>query len=144
MEVACRLAADRHASITALTVIEIPPLLPLDAHMRDEEAAARRLLARAEAIGDAYGVSVVSRSVRSRDAASAILERMDASDVELVVLGARRRERANKRAPAFGGTVQHVLRKATCRVLVVGAPCGSNSSAAPPGEARRRGREPSG
>jgi DNA-binding response OmpR family regulator len=110
------------ASVTAVTVIEIPPLLPLDAHMRDEEEEARRLLVRAEALGDAYGVTVVLRSVRARDPATAILEQIDRDEFDLVVIGARRRERASKRAPAFGATVQHVLRKAPCRVLVVAAP----------------------
>jgi nucleotide-binding universal stress UspA family protein len=124
MEIACRLAADRHASVTALTVIEIPSLLPLDAHMREEENEARRLLDRAEAIGDAYGVTVVTCRDRARDAAAAILERLEDGEFELVVIGASRRERGSKRAPAFGPTVQHVLRKATCRVLVVAAPRG--------------------
>jgi nucleotide-binding universal stress UspA family protein len=90
--------------------------------MKDEEEAARGLLARAEAIGDAHGVAVAPRRIRGRDAATAILERLDADEYELVVIGARRRQRSNKRAPAFGRTVQHVLRKATCPVLVVAAP----------------------
>lgn len=117
--IACRLAAERHASVTALTVIEIPPLLPLDAQMKDEEKDAQRLFARAETIGDAYGVTILSRRVRGRDAAAAILEHLETDDFEVVVIGARRRARTTRRAPTFGHTVQHVLQKATCRVLVV-------------------------
>ncbi len=124
MGAACKLAAERHASITALAVIEIPSLLPLDAHMKDEEEDARRLLARAESLADAYGVAVVAHSVRARDAAVAIVEQLDADEFELIVVGARRRRRSSKQAPAFGRTVQYVLRKASCRVLVVAAPLG--------------------
>jgi nucleotide-binding universal stress UspA family protein len=122
MTAACRLAAERHATVAALTVIEVPSLLPLDAHMTEEEGDARKLLARVEAIGDAYGVTVVTRKVRARDAATAILELVDSGAFELVVIGAKRRERASKRAPAFGPTVQHVLRRATCRVMLVALP----------------------
>jgi nucleotide-binding universal stress UspA family protein len=125
LEVACRLAAERHASIIAVTVIEVPPFLPLDARMTDEEADARRLHGRATAIADAYGVTLVSRTVRARDAGTAILEELEKSDAELVVIGATHKIRTNKRATAFGRNVRHVLRKAPCRVLLV--------AAAPPG-----------
>jgi basic amino acid/polyamine antiporter, APA family len=121
VEVACRLAADRHASITVVTVIEVPPLLPLDAHMTEEEAEARRLHSRATAIGDAYGVAVVSRTVRAREAGTAILGELERGEAELVVIGAPRKARADKRRTAFGRNVQHVLRKASCRVLLVAA-----------------------
>jgi nucleotide-binding universal stress UspA family protein len=121
VKVACELAADRHASITAVTVIEVPPLLPLDAHMTEEEWEARLLHRRATAIADAYGVTVVSRIVRAREAGTAILEELERRDAELVVIGAPRKMRADKRATAFGRNVQHVLRKASCRVLLVAA-----------------------
>lgn len=117
--VACRLAAERHASITAVTVIEVPPLLPLDAHMTEEEAEARRLHGRATAIADAYGVAVVFRTVRAREAGTAILGELERGEAELVVIGATRKIRADKRRTAFGRNVQHVLRKAPCRVLLV-------------------------
>jgi len=122
VEAACRLAAERHATIVAVTVIEVPPLLPLDARMTDEEDGARRLRDRAVAVGDAYGVPVVSRIVRAREAGTAILEEVERGAAEIVVIGAVRKARSSKRAPAFGRTVQHVLRKAPCRVLLVAAP----------------------
>ncbi|HEY8774211.1 MAG TPA: universal stress protein [Gaiellaceae bacterium] len=121
VEVACRLAAERRASITAITVIEVPPLLPLDARMTEEEAEARRLHGRATTIADAYGVTVVFRTVRAREAGTAILEELEKSDAELVVIGATRKIRANRRTTAFGRNVQHVLMKASCRVLLVAA-----------------------
>jgi nucleotide-binding universal stress UspA family protein len=114
MDAACRLAADRGAVIAALRVIEIPPVLPLDAHMIEEEASAHRLLERMSAVADRYGVAVTSRIVRGRDAAEAIVAEAARRDVELIVVGAPRKGRA-----AFGSTVQHVLKNARCRVLVI-------------------------
>jgi APA family basic amino acid/polyamine antiporter len=122
IHVACRLAAERHAAITVVTVIEVPPLLPLDARMTEEETEARRLHDRATATADAYGVAVVSRTVRAREAGPAILEQLEERDAELVVIGATRKIRSNKRATPFGRTVQQVLRKAPCRVLLAAPP----------------------
>jgi nucleotide-binding universal stress UspA family protein len=116
VEVACRLAADRHASLEVLSVIEVPPLLPLEAHMLDEEVAAHRLLERAEAIADLHGVPVSVRLVRARDAGSAIAELVDGSTAELVVLGAERRARGG-----LGSTVRYVLAKSRCRVMLLSA-----------------------
>jgi nucleotide-binding universal stress UspA family protein len=114
MDAACRLAADRGAEIAAVTVIEVPPVLPLDAHMTDDEAAAHRLLERACAIADRYGVSVTPRIMRGRNAADAIVAEAERRDTELIVIGAPR-----KRRRTFGSTVSHVLKKAPSRVLVI-------------------------
>ncbi len=121
MDVACRLAAEHQASITAVTVIEIPPLLPLDAHMIEEEDEARRLLERAAAIGDSFGVGFSSRILRSREAAGAIVDQAKATRPDIVVMGGARKSRRSAHAPIFGSTVQVVLRKAPCRVMVVAA-----------------------
>jgi len=68
--IACGLAGD-DGTVDAVVVIELSPLLPLDARMDEEEAAARRLLARARAVADASGVRFVPHIVRAREAASA-------------------------------------------------------------------------
>jgi nucleotide-binding universal stress UspA family protein len=118
MSIACQLAAERGASVTALTVIEVPSELPLDCHMLDEEEAAKRLLAEAHAIGDSCGVSVVPRVVRARAAGPAIVEAASSDAAEIIVLRAPRRGRASRRAPIFGLTVDHLLKHAPCRVMV--------------------------
>jgi nucleotide-binding universal stress UspA family protein len=114
MDVACKLAADHGATITVVNVVEVLPVLPLDAHMREEEAGAHRLLERAAAIADTYGVNVTPRILRARDAAKAIVSQAEERRSEILVIGAPRRRRR-----AFGPTVEHVLRKAPCRVMVV-------------------------
>jgi nucleotide-binding universal stress UspA family protein len=118
METACALAAEA-ATITAVFVIEVSPLLPLDAWMGEEEAAAREALARAEAIADAFGLKIHTRIVRSRDAGRAIIDLAEGEDVELVVICAPHASRLRRRQMAFDGTVRHVLAKAPCRVMVV-------------------------
>jgi nucleotide-binding universal stress UspA family protein len=117
LDVACRLATDHGCSIAAVVVIEVPPVLPLDAHMLEEEADAKLLLRRADAVGDSYGIGVRGRVIRGRDAGHAIVEEAIARKVELVVIGAPR----GRRQP-FGRTVESVLKHAPCRVLVIAPP----------------------
>jgi nucleotide-binding universal stress UspA family protein len=115
MDVACRLA-DGHSVISVLHVVEIPPVLPLAAHMKDEQHAAHQLLERLAAIADTYGVKVAPRMLQDRSAGEAIVGFAARRGVDLIVIGAPR-----KPHKAFGSTVEHVLRKADSRVLMIGA-----------------------
>jgi len=115
VDVACRLAAEKHGALTVLTIVEVPPQLPLDAHMLEEEADAHALLARAQAIGESYGVDVTPRILRARDAAEAIVAHAERTGAEIVVVGAVRQRRGFRR------TIRDVLKKAPCRVLVIAA-----------------------
>lgn len=115
MTIACRLAADHGARVTALTVIEVPAEFPLEAQMPVEEDAARRALAEARARAELYGVTVRMRAIHARSAAEAIVACAVDTGAQLIVLGASRRRR---RAPVFGRTVGSVLAQAPCRVLV--------------------------
>jgi basic amino acid/polyamine antiporter, APA family len=101
---ACALAGEHGAAITALAVIEVPPALPLDAHMPENQARAE--LGAVEAIGDRHGVRVDQLVVHARRAGEAIVEAAEELDAELVVL--RR---------ALDKTARYVLRHAPCRVL---------------------------
>lgn len=119
--VGCVLAAERHAAVTALVAIEVPAELPLDAHMDEAEAQAARVLAAAQAVGERFGVTIVTRVVRARAAGEAIVAEAAAADAEIVVVGAERQERSSKYAPLFGATVAFVLRHAPCRVVLATA-----------------------
>jgi nucleotide-binding universal stress UspA family protein len=122
MAVACRLAAEHRAAITAVAVIELPAELPLDAHMLEEEAHAKQLLERAHATAAAYGVALNGHTLRARQAGTAIVEKADRAEAELIVLGAPRKQRVGRRARIFGKTVGFVLQHASCRVLLLAPP----------------------
>ncbi len=104
VRIACTLAAEHGAIVTALAVIEVPAALPLDAHMPEQELEARENLAVAEAVGDGRGVRVARCTARARLAGEAIADA--AEDAELIVL----RDPLDKIA-------RHVLQHARCRVL---------------------------
>jgi APA family basic amino acid/polyamine antiporter len=115
VDLACRLAAERRASIVALRVIVVPLDRPLDTALRDEEHRADELLDQARGIGELYGVRVVGRIVRARHAGRSIVDEADRRQSEIVVLGAPRRRSSGN---VFGTTVDFVLRNAPCRVMV--------------------------
>jgi len=119
VELACRLAADNAATLVAVVVIEIPPQLPLDAHMLEEEASARGVLERAGATADGYGVRLSPRIVRAREPADAIVELARSEHTEIVVLGGSSRSKTSSAAGNLGATARRVLETAPCRVLLV-------------------------
>jgi APA family basic amino acid/polyamine antiporter len=123
IDLACRLATERGASIVAVNVIELPLELPLDAELPDElEERANDLLDEARAIGDAYGVNVIGRIVRARRPGPAIVEEATRRHSEIIVMGAPRRDVRRRRGRVFGDTVDYVLKNAPCRVMVAAAP----------------------
>jgi len=117
MDVACRLAAERRASIAALSVIELPLELAADTRLEEEEESADEQLDEARAIGDSYGVDVATRLVRSRKAGRAIVDEATRRQSEIIVMGAPRGGRRAGKA-IFGDTVDFVLKHAPCRVMV--------------------------
>jgi basic amino acid/polyamine antiporter, APA family len=122
VDLACRLATERGASIIALTVVEVPLQLPLDAELPEEEERAHQLLDEARAIGDAYGVDVIGRIVRARRAGRAIVDEAERRNSEIIVMGAPRRGVRRPSGRVFGDTVDFVLKNAPSRVLVAAAP----------------------
>lgn len=138
---ACRLAAEHGATVTAVVVIEVPVELPLDADMTEEEERAGRLLAEARAIGDLYGVRVLARVVRGRGAGPAIVDQARCDEAEVVVLGAPRKRRASPHARVFGKTVDFVLKHAPSRVMVAtGRPEPAGRNGRPVGRVSGEGR----
>ena len=116
---AAELADDSGSRITAVVVVEVPPALPLDAHMLEEEAAAKRALEHCRAIAYARGVGVRTEVLRARVAGEAIVEEAERSQADVVVL---RAPCSGRRWKMFGKTVSHVLRHAPCRVMVDALP----------------------
>ena len=115
---AAQLAPEHGATITAVFVIEVEAELPLEAHMLDEEAAARAALEKAHAIAASRGVRLNERIVRARARGEAIVAEAEEADADLVVMRATPRDRKR----LFGHTADYVLRHAGCRVLVTAPP----------------------
>jgi len=119
MDFACRLAAERRASIVAFTAIEVPLDLPLDTELPEEVQEANEQLDEARAIGDSYGVRVIGRIARTRNIGRAIVDEAERRHSEIIVMAGPRRVRLQRgRRQIFGDAVDFVLRHAPCRVMV--------------------------
>jgi APA family basic amino acid/polyamine antiporter len=121
MHLASRLAAERRATIVAMRVIVIPLDLPVTAELREQEALADALLDEAHDIGDLYGVRVVERLVRGRNAGAEIVAEAERRNAEIVVMGAPRLPHRTRTSAIFGKTADYVLRHAPCRVMIAAA-----------------------
>ncbi len=120
---AVKLAQERGARIEALHVIRVPLDRPLEEEdWADEDERAAASLAEAQLLGADHGVEVAGETVRARSIGEAIVTEAERSGADLIVLGSAPRWRRQSRF--FSPTVEYVLRKAPCEVLVVAFPEG--------------------
>jgi APA family basic amino acid/polyamine antiporter len=131
-------AAIDTATIEAIWIFAIPMSLPLDASLPEAQIKnARKVLARAKAVGEEYtGVQVATATVRTRRAGFAIVDEARRRGVEAIVLAAEEPStiRGGARLGGLGGPLEayvgditkYVVRKATCRVIVT-APAAADS-----------------
>jgi APA family basic amino acid/polyamine antiporter len=113
---ALRLAAESGTKLIALYPIQVPLDRSLADPMEEEARRAERELREAAALGSQYGVSVITRIVRTRNVGQAIVEEARRRGSEIIVLGAEQRKRGGERM--FGRVIDYVLRNADCRVMV--------------------------
>jgi basic amino acid/polyamine antiporter, APA family len=119
---ALRLAAESGTKLVALYPIQVPMNLPLSAPMAEESVVAEHELREAAALGQEYGVLVITRIVRTRNIGQAIVDEARRRRSEIIVLGAEQRKRGGERM--FGRVIDYVLRNADCRVMVGTQPTG--------------------
>jgi basic amino acid/polyamine antiporter, APA family len=117
---AIKLASEHEAEVQALHVVRVPLEQPLDAPLIDEEERAEAALAEAKLLGADLGVTVEGRTVRARAIGHAIVDTAKEVDADLIVLGSAPRWR--RQARFFSPTVDFVLRRAPCEVLIVAFP----------------------
>ncbi len=119
---AVRLAQEKGAAVAALHVVRVPLDYPLDAPMEDEEERAEASIAEAKLLGAEHDVAVEGHIVRARSIGNAITTTAAELDVDLIVLGSAPRWRRQSRF--FSPTVEYVLKKAPCEVIIVAFPQG--------------------
>jgi nucleotide-binding universal stress UspA family protein len=117
---AVKLASEHDAKVEALHVIRVPLELPLDAELFDHDERAEAALAEAQLLGADHDVKVIGTTVRARAIGEAIVKRAAETGADLIVLGSAPRWRRQSRF--FSPTVDFVLRKAPCEVLIVAFP----------------------
>jgi basic amino acid/polyamine antiporter, APA family len=121
---AIALAKENGAAIEAITVVRVPRQFELEGALPPHIAArVDASLDEARALGADYGIEVHGDVVRARSIGHAIVEEAARRDVDLILLGSSPRWRRQSRF--FSPTVDFVLRRAPCEVLVVAFPEGT-------------------
>ncbi len=111
------LAARRRRAIHVVSLVEVPSNLPLDAELPEQESAARTKVERAKLIcGQRVSGSIVH--VRLGGAGQAIVDEAKQINAAAIVMPLRYRGGA----PLYGKTLQTVLAKRPCRVIVSANP----------------------
>jgi APA family basic amino acid/polyamine antiporter len=119
---AVKLAQDSRAKVHALHVVRVPLERPLADELVEEEEQSTESIAEAKLLGADYEVEVEGHVVRARSIGEAIVAEARRLEVDLIVLGSAPRWRRQSRF--FSPTVEYVLRKAPCEVLIVAFPQG--------------------
>jgi APA family basic amino acid/polyamine antiporter len=115
--IAVRLAAPRRRGIHVLSLLTVPTHLPIDAPLREAETEAQSKIERAKLIGGLRVTGRVER-VRPGQGGQAIVEEAKLIRSAAVVMQLRYRNGT----PLYGRTIQAVLAKRPCRVIVAAAP----------------------
>jgi APA family basic amino acid/polyamine antiporter len=119
---ALRLAGENGGRVVALHVVRVPLDKPLDAELIDQEETAEASIAEAKLLAAEHGIEVEGKLVRARGIGPAIVDAAEEIGADVIVLGSAPRWRRQSRF--FSPTVDYVLRKARCEVMVIAYPQG--------------------
>jgi nucleotide-binding universal stress UspA family protein len=119
---AIALAKEHDAAIEAITVVHVPRQFGSKDLCPEVAARVEATLEEARLLGEDHDVEVRTDVVRARSIGYAIVDEAAARDADVIVLGSSPRWRRQSRF--FSPTVDFVLRRAPCEVLVVAFPDG--------------------
>jgi len=124
---AVRLASRKRRGIHVLSLLNVPPHLPIDAPLPRQQEKAQAKIERAKLIGGMRVTGHVQR-IRPGQAPKTIIEEASEIRASAIVMQLTYRNRT----PLYGKTLQGVLGHRPCRVLVAADPAGAAEPARPP------------
>jgi nucleotide-binding universal stress UspA family protein len=121
---ACRLAVEAEATVIGVSAIVIPVREPLDAPRPERERQVESVQAMARSLAEEFGVKYVGVVERTRSPGRLIVNTAIEHGAALIVVGAPDKPRLARSVQEqfFGRTVDFILRKAPCRVIVTHFP----------------------
>ena len=124
MATACRLALDAGSVVVGVSAIVVPVRDPLDSPRPQREQEVAAVQAAAESLAAEYGVAYIGVSGRTRSPGRMVVDAATEHNAALIVVGAPSKPRRGrtKQEEFFGRTVDFILRKAPCRVIVTHFP----------------------
>ena len=115
---ACQLSQGMDADLTALHVVEVPLLTPLEAPDETIDHAGREALAQAKRVAEKFSRPLSPQLLRAREAGEAIVGVAKEQGVDLLVMGHHKPHSHTLSDTLLGGIVRYVAHHAPCRVIV--------------------------
>ena len=127
MATACRLAVEAGAAVVGVSAIYVPVREPLDVFLPEREAEVEAVQAMAASLADEYGVEYRPVVQRTRSPGRLVVDAAVEHQAGLIVVGSPQKHRLARSVHEefFGQTVDFILRKAPCRVIVTHFPAGA-------------------
>ncbi len=124
MATACRLAVDAEATVVGVSAIYVPVRDPLDIPRAEREQEVAEVQEMAASLAAEYGVSYVPVTGRTRSPGRLVVDAAIEHGAALIVVGSPEKQRLARtlQEEFFGRTVDFILRKAPCRVIVTHFP----------------------
>jgi len=131
LAIACKLAQEQEGErVLGINVVEVPLSLPLDAEIEGADQCAMELLQLSAQFSRDYGVPVEFVHLRGRAISGEVARMAREVDAGLILVGAVPHIGALAgRAQVFSETIENLLRRAHCRVIVTSFPPGTASVA---------------
>jgi nucleotide-binding universal stress UspA family protein len=115
---AAQMVRPRNGQVELLAVIEVSFMLPLDAHVEEEERQALEALERAEAIARRSTPNVTKRILKARQAGTAIVREAEERAADMILI-ANHPARVRGSVQQVDPIVEYVIKNAPCEVLVL-------------------------
>jgi nucleotide-binding universal stress UspA family protein len=115
---ACQLSQGMDGDLTALHVVEVPLLTPLEAADETIDHAGREVLAQAKRVAEKFSRPLSTELLRAREVGEAIVGVAKEQGVDLLVMGHHKPHTHTLSETLLGGIVRDVAHHAPCRVIV--------------------------
>jgi basic amino acid/polyamine antiporter, APA family len=124
MAASCRLAVDSGAVVVGVSAIYIPVKEPIHTPMPEREREVEEVQEMARSLASEYGVEYRSVVSRTRSPGRLVVDAAIEYNAQLIMVGSpyKRRLARSLHEEFFGQTVDFILRKAPCRVIVTHFP----------------------
>jgi APA family basic amino acid/polyamine antiporter len=103
------------AKVDVVFVLQVPPQLPLDAGLEEEEAAGRAVLESAKIVGRRAGVDVRTGLIRTRNPGHALVDEAERLAAEVIFLDATHAPPSER---PLGPISAYLLARRPCRVVI--------------------------
>src|SRR6185312_10653768 len=120
MATACRLALEAGAAVVGVSAIYVPVRESLDTEMPEREAEVAAVQEMAASLAEEYGVEYRRGVTRTRSPGRLVVDAAVEHEAGLIIVGSPQKHRVARslHEEFFGQTVDFILRKAPCRVIV--------------------------